>query len=248
MILRRLSKHVEDQNWFAVALDFLIVVTGVFIGLQVANWNEARAERIRETRYLERLDAEMDIINQRVESGVEIFSDSVRGLDLLLDTIRLHRDSPEAPLPDDEILAGAILNSTAGRVPAGSPTAFKEMMSSGTLGTLRDDELRQALFAYDEFSVIARDGWRTIREQHHDAANLVLGLMDIGAPEHLDRASLGRSPPVFGFDRERYLNNPEIHRAFNILLAMQINQAVLAQEQLRLSKEIERLIEEARNT
>lgn len=33
MILRRLTKHVKDQNWFAVALDFLIVVVGVFIGI-----------------------------------------------------------------------------------------------------------------------------------------------------------------------------------------------------------------------
>ena len=32
MILHSLSKHVKDQNWFAVALDFLIVVVGVFIG------------------------------------------------------------------------------------------------------------------------------------------------------------------------------------------------------------------------
>ncbi len=38
MILRRLSKHVKDQNWFAVALDFVIVV-GVLIGLQVNSWN-----------------------------------------------------------------------------------------------------------------------------------------------------------------------------------------------------------------
>jgi hypothetical protein len=29
MILRRIMKHVSDQNWFAVGLDFLIVVFGV---------------------------------------------------------------------------------------------------------------------------------------------------------------------------------------------------------------------------
>jgi len=29
MILRSLSKHVKDQNWFAVVLDFGIVVIGV---------------------------------------------------------------------------------------------------------------------------------------------------------------------------------------------------------------------------
>lgn len=44
MLLRRLTTHVEDQNWFAVVLDFLIVVFGVFIGIQVGNLNENRQQ------------------------------------------------------------------------------------------------------------------------------------------------------------------------------------------------------------
>lgn len=45
MILRRITKHVKDQNWTAVALDFAIVVVGVYIGIQLGNWNETRADR-----------------------------------------------------------------------------------------------------------------------------------------------------------------------------------------------------------
>jgi len=52
MLLRRITKHVTDQNWFAVFIDFLIVVVGVFIGIQVANWNEARVEAEREQEVL----------------------------------------------------------------------------------------------------------------------------------------------------------------------------------------------------
>lgn len=53
MILRRLTKHVEDQNWFAVALDFLIVVLGVFLGIQIGNWNTDSAQN-RQAAELER--------------------------------------------------------------------------------------------------------------------------------------------------------------------------------------------------
>lgn len=42
MLLRRVIEHVKAQNWTAVALDFVIVVVGVFISIQVANWNDAR--------------------------------------------------------------------------------------------------------------------------------------------------------------------------------------------------------------
>ena len=50
MLLRRITKHVKDQNWFAVGIDFFIVVVGVFMGLQVSNWNDARQERNNEGR------------------------------------------------------------------------------------------------------------------------------------------------------------------------------------------------------
>ncbi|GAB5456162.1 MAG: hypothetical protein Hens2KO_23910 [Henriciella sp.] len=55
MLLRRITKHVKEQNWFAVGVDFVIVVVGVFIGLQVSNWGEARSVRAETDRTLELL-------------------------------------------------------------------------------------------------------------------------------------------------------------------------------------------------
>jgi hypothetical protein len=55
MILRSVTKHVKDQNWFAVVLDLVIVVFGVFIGIQVSNWNEMRLEEQKAETYIERL-------------------------------------------------------------------------------------------------------------------------------------------------------------------------------------------------
>ena len=60
MLLRRITKHVTEQNWFAVFLDFTIVVVGVFIGIQVANWNEARALDSQERELLIELKREID--------------------------------------------------------------------------------------------------------------------------------------------------------------------------------------------
>lgn len=59
MILRRLRAHVEAENWFAVAIDFVIVVVGVFIGIQVANWNEAQQDRARLSQAVEALRGEL---------------------------------------------------------------------------------------------------------------------------------------------------------------------------------------------
>ncbi len=42
MILRRIREHVGKHNWFAVGVDLVIVVLGVFLGTQVSNWNAER--------------------------------------------------------------------------------------------------------------------------------------------------------------------------------------------------------------
>ena len=44
MLLRSISKHVKDQNWFAVFLDFFVVVAGILIAFQITNWSEERQE------------------------------------------------------------------------------------------------------------------------------------------------------------------------------------------------------------
>ena len=47
MLLRKLIKHVGEQSWTAIAIDFCIVVLGVFIGMQVQDWNADRQARAR---------------------------------------------------------------------------------------------------------------------------------------------------------------------------------------------------------
>lgn len=65
MILRRLAEAIAEQNWFTVVLEVLIVVAGIFVGLQVDGWNEARKDRALEREYLIRLhqDIQADIDN-----------------------------------------------------------------------------------------------------------------------------------------------------------------------------------------
>ena len=46
MILRRFIKHVGSQNWFAVGLDVLVVIFGVYIGIYLGGLANERATRI----------------------------------------------------------------------------------------------------------------------------------------------------------------------------------------------------------
>ena len=55
MLLRRTIKHLRNQDWSAVVLEFVLVVLGIFVALQANTWNEARKDRIDEHQFMSRL-------------------------------------------------------------------------------------------------------------------------------------------------------------------------------------------------
>ena len=65
MVVRRFRQHVADHNWFAVAIDFLIVAVGVFLGIQASNWNQSRLnhQQAREYRAMLRNDLDANLAN-----------------------------------------------------------------------------------------------------------------------------------------------------------------------------------------
>ena len=55
MIFRRTIANLRAQNWTAIGIELAIVIVGVFIGLQVSNWNQARIEQRATQRMVEEL-------------------------------------------------------------------------------------------------------------------------------------------------------------------------------------------------
>ena len=145
MILRHLSAALRKQDWFTVVIETLIVVFGVFIGLQVNNWNEARSADRAEAELiatLERDFAELEtILSNRIEEIVTLGED----VSELLDMVRA--DVP----PTDSGAVIALLNATSNipRLPA-PPASYVEAISTGRLSTLSDPELRRALSRYGQ--------------------------------------------------------------------------------------------------
>ena len=59
MILRRLAQNLKQQNWTAIWIEFVLLVCGVFLGIQVSNWNEDRKDLALEAVYLQRIAADV---------------------------------------------------------------------------------------------------------------------------------------------------------------------------------------------
>ena len=59
MILRRLSQSLKEQNWTAIWIEFVLLVVGVFLGIQVANWNAERETKQKAEVFTQRLKADL---------------------------------------------------------------------------------------------------------------------------------------------------------------------------------------------
>lgn len=55
MILQRVASAIKRQDWFQVTIEILIVVIGIFLGLQVQAWYDARSDEAEEKLVLNAL-------------------------------------------------------------------------------------------------------------------------------------------------------------------------------------------------
>ncbi|TGY90088.1 hypothetical protein E5163_02875 [Marinicauda algicola] len=158
MILRRITEHVRAQNWTAVGLDFVIVVLGVFIGIQVANWNEARALQREERSIVLRLLTEADRSAVEIEEAVALTerfrATAVRGYETLqLEAIdqaaadQLRTDLSEMGSWKDEEFVRATLD---------------QIVSSGDLSLIRSQSLQDTIAGHREVIASATKAFANI--------------------------------------------------------------------------------------
>ena len=150
MLLRRVIEHVKAQNWTAVALDFLIVVVGVFIGIQVANWNEGLDDRRRAQNYIDRLAQDMEINRQSLIGRQESYASQIENGLMAMDATSAPTDREDAWT----IIRSFFQASHAFTITLQRGT-YDEIISSGDLALLRDQELVDALSGFYTFGGFA---------------------------------------------------------------------------------------------
>ena len=96
MLLRRVKEHVNAQNWFAVGIDFVIVVVGVVIGIEVANWNDVQNNKTGLVASLQRLDKEVSQNIDMIDEVLNTFEEGREDLALGRDALNECAFSPDA--------------------------------------------------------------------------------------------------------------------------------------------------------
>jgi hypothetical protein len=143
MLLRRLSAHIRDQNWFAVVLDLLVVVVGLFLGLQIDTWWEGQKSARIESTYLQEIREDFELNRSSLLDQINDAEQIIRGM------IALHEQSTL----DTPTLSVAELNEKFALINH-MPTfviatrAYGNLIGSGDLKVLQNRELKNLLAAY----------------------------------------------------------------------------------------------------
>jgi len=230
MLLDRLASAIRRQDWLTVLIEFVVVVAGIFIGLQVDDWNEYRKERALEVRYLERLgeDLAQDIDEMQFALDTAIKRRSMG--DLLLRAL----EDPRAALGDPTAFITAIERAGYTFLPAINDVTFEEIRFAGHLGIIRDESLRSSIAGY--YKLIERfEQWDYLRETFQvEYSNAGVGILTSEQLSRLEPVRRYREPQVVG---ERWtFSEADAEQA---LARLRDNKAFVAQIPRGASKGIE---------
>jgi hypothetical protein len=135
VILRRVIDHVRRQEWTAIWIDLVIVVVGVFIGIQVANWNESRLTRAKAAVFAARLKADLHQEAWRYQFLLAYYSDVRDATEAAADAL-----SGKAPLSNEAFLVNAY-RATQYKQGASTRSTYDELISTGNVGLIEDRKL-----------------------------------------------------------------------------------------------------------
>jgi|GEM_PF-1656505 len=148
MILRRFRHHLSGQDWFAVGLDVLVVIVGIFLGMQVTDWNEERKQKASLQAYYDLL---LSDLNEELSdwTNTRIYYQRTRqyGIQALE-----HMERGDALDPAQIV---ALYQASQTMIPAHYQTAYTEISAHGLISLIPDKTFkRQLSFHYSNLDSI----------------------------------------------------------------------------------------------
>jgi len=141
MLLRSISSHVRSQNWSAVALDFIIVVVGIFVGLQADAWNENRKERNRERAAIEQLLSDFTTNGAIVKDMADFHVEKVEELTFAMDALTRGELAPDEAVR----FRNAFISMTQLPPLGATMGGYDALIASGDFALIQDQKLRSML-------------------------------------------------------------------------------------------------------
>jgi len=141
MITRRIAEQIRSQDWVAISIELVVVIFGVYLGLQANEWNESRKGAIEEVEYLKRILNDVNETIRISSASISLIEGSIQNTGFALDVI----DSGTIEEDVAEEFGEALFFATRTSQVRHSSATLNELISSGKLGLIQNTELRNSL-------------------------------------------------------------------------------------------------------
>lgn len=158
MIFRRFLQRLKQQQWGAIGIELVIVVLGVFLGMQVSNWNEERETNQKAAVFTARLTDDLGKEAWGYEYVIEYNRETNANQRRVLDAM-----AGKASLPDEQFVISAYRATQYFYNNVRFRATYDELVSTGNIGLIADEKLRAAAIAIfttpllDQITQAARD-------------------------------------------------------------------------------------------
>jgi len=147
MILRHLAENLREQNWTAIVIEFLLLVVGVFLGIQVANWNDGRKEQAQAVLWRQQIIADLGQNMRDLQGRLEYNRQALAFGEAALAAL----EASEAPTGD------AVWDTVLGAFQAGqiwpyrlTGPSYREVQNAGGLALIGSEPAQTRLaYLYD---------------------------------------------------------------------------------------------------
>ena len=148
MIMNRIAGALREQQWSTVFIELLVLIVGIFLGLQVDAWNEQRKDRADETVYLQRMHSDIALAEQlsgRVrERRIQSNAINHEVADVLFGRVAADELT--------DVQCGALHSANFFNIQVVDLPSVLELISTGRLEIIRNAELRTSLLQLQQTS------------------------------------------------------------------------------------------------
>ena len=181
MLLARIIKNMSEKKWSTVFVELVVVVVGIFLGLQATEWHEDRQSRADGIYYLDLLHRQLDDEIRRREAALDELSDRIEQIENAYKLLFADAWSEEeyAEFKSDHVAIYIVPGEST------RPSALRQLLESGKIDLIDSRDIQELLFSLDRAYDKAISQSETTSDQLGDASVVVTEEIPYGTREDI---------------------------------------------------------------
>jgi hypothetical protein len=207
VIIRQIFDALRKQEWGTALVELLIVVIGIYLGLQASNWQEDRKEQAEGYFYL-------DLLRRQLSDEIRTTTEAAAFMSEKTSQVKHAATLLYAESWTDKEFQQFKDQHWAAYVPFGDlrrPSALRQLVDNGKIDLVRSRQLQEKLFAIDVAFSGAIQQSKITEHFVTEAVNVISMKIPYGTRQNLN---------AFPATPEELLGNDEVRAAFRVISIM----------------------------